>query len=77
MKFEDDPSGLKLGDAVEVYPIDTGYSRRDRGKLVGLSSTEAVISTSSQQDGKEIRVHLPRWNFSIGKTSGDQLQNGT
>lgn len=49
-----------------MYPVDTGYNSKDSGKLVALNKGEAVISTMSKQDGKEIRIHYPRWNFSFG-----------
>lgn len=65
LQVEADPSGLKEGQGVEMFPIDTGYNQRDTGKLVGLSASEAVVSTKSQQGSKEMRVHYPRWNFTI------------
>jgi len=65
LKVEADPTNLQQGQEVEMYPIDTGSNRRDTGKLIGLSTSEAVISTTSQQGGKEMRIHYPRWNFAI------------
>ncbi|KAK5119832.1 hypothetical protein LTR85_007158 [Meristemomyces frigidus] len=65
LTFEDDPCGLQQGQEVEMYPIDTGSNFKDSGKLVGMSASEAVISTTTQQDGKEVRIHYPRWNFTI------------
>lgn len=68
LKVEDDPEALKKGDEVEMWPVDTGFGRKDAGKLVGLNVNEMVVSTRSQQDeGKEVRIHYPRWNFEIKK----------
>lgn len=65
---DSDPIGLKRGDFVEIYPIDSGSSHRDQGELAGLSPTEMVVR--KQTAGKEIRVHVPRWGFRIRKTPG-------
>jgi len=62
---ENDPIGLKKGTEVEVWPIDTGVRHRDHGRLVGLTRDEVVLSVRSEADGKEVRVHFPRTNFSI------------
>ncbi|SMQ50658.1 unnamed protein product [Zymoseptoria tritici ST99CH_3D7] len=64
----DDPSGLKEGQQITMAPIDTGYDSADSGKLVGLTNMEAVISTTSKEGGKEMRVHYPRWNFTFKET---------
>ena len=73
---DDDPSGLKDGQEIEMAPKDTGYSHVDKGKLIGLNGREAVISALSKQDGKEIHIHYPRWNFSFTPraeaTNGEQ-----
>ncbi|KAK3670229.1 hypothetical protein LTR78_009884 [Recurvomyces mirabilis] len=75
-KVEADPSGLKDGEEVDMYPNDTGYNRKDTGKLIKLTSSEAVISTKSKQDAKELRIHYPRWNFTITPTSRRSETNG-
>jgi hypothetical protein len=62
--FESDPTGLKEGQEVLMYPIDTGFESKDQGKLIGLTSREAVVSAKSK-DGTEVRIHHPRWNFEI------------
>lgn len=67
---EGDPLGLRKGEMVEVYATDTGFNHRDRGKLVGLDNAEVVIEKASPSDGRPIRLHFPRWNFSIA-ASGD------
>lgn len=72
LKVDEDPSGHKAGDMVEVFPTDTGFTRRDTGKLVGLTTQEVVISVVSQQDGKEVHINFPRWNFSIETRTGNE-----
>lgn len=61
----DDLSGLKAGQRVVMKPVDTGYSHVDKGKLIGLTGREAVISTVSRQGEKEVHIHYPRWNFTF------------
>lgn len=68
-----DPLKLAKGDAVEVYPTDTGTAHHDRGRLVSLSVNEIVISIiapagkgKSEKDN-EVRVHYPRTNFRVLK----------
>lgn len=60
--MEDDPMKLKEGDEIEVYASDYGFTHRDRGDLVGLTSTEVVIRNS-----QGLHLHFPRWNFRIEK----------
>lgn len=74
-KVNPDPIGMKEGEEVIMYPIDTGYNAKDSGKLVGLGAHEAVVSTTSKQGDKEIRIHYPRWNFEIERpgAGGDQF----
>lgn len=64
---DDDLSGLKAGEEIKMAPVDTGYTSSDVGKLIGLTGREAVISSLTQQGGKEIHIHYPRWNFSFEK----------
>lgn len=59
---EADESGLRKGDEVQVWPIDSGSRNRDHGKLVGLSGDEIVWQTHTIS-GKIIRVHAPRRGF--------------
>jgi len=70
LKVEDDPEVFKKGEEAEMCPIDTGFASKDGGKLVALNVREAVVSTKSQQEGKEVRIHHPRWNFEIKRTGG-------
>lgn len=65
LKVDPDPIGLKEGQLVDMYPVDTGYNKRDSGKLVLLNANEAAVQTHTQQGDKEIRIHYPRWNFEI------------
>jgi len=62
---ENDPQALKKGQDVEVWPIDTGFKNRDRGRLVALTLKESVVAAQSKVGGKEIRIHHPRTNFRI------------
>jgi len=61
---DDDPSGLRKGEMVEVWPIDSGFSRKDRGRLVGLSTKEVVVEGQTEEGG-EVRVHAPRHGFRV------------
>ena len=60
-----DPIGLKKGQDVESWPIDTGSNHHDRGRLVALSLKEVVIATASKVRGKEVHIHHPRTNFRV------------
>jgi hypothetical protein len=68
-----DPLGLKVGDVVEMWPIESGFSHKDRGKLVSLTPSEVVIS-KSMKSGEEIRVHAQRWGFRIKKIEGGNVK---
>lgn len=59
-----DPLRLEAGDEVEVWPTDSGFKHKDRGRLLKLSVNEVVIAVQSQT-GKEIHLHMPRNNFRI------------
>lgn len=59
-----DPLNVKAGDMVEVHPSDYGQAHRDRGILIGLTSSEVVIRNS-----KGLHLHFPRWNFRITKAA--------
>lgn len=59
-----DPTGLKKGQEIEVWPIDSGVNYRDRGRLVGLSGAEIVIE-SKTKNGQVVRVHTPRHGFRV------------
>jgi hypothetical protein len=59
-----DPTGLKEGTEVEMYPADWSTEYRDRGRLVGLALDEVTISVKSKGN-VELRVHAPRTGFKI------------
>lgn len=54
---------LKEGDIVEVFPTDTGFSHRDRGKLIGLTGDEIVVGLDNG-----LRLHTPRIGFKVHQT---------
>ncbi|KAF1988774.1 hypothetical protein K402DRAFT_351203 [Aulographum hederae CBS 113979] len=63
-----DPLGLKAGEEVLVWPIDTGASGRERGALVRLGPGEVVV-----RKGNGVLVAFPRWGFRVvraGKVEG-------
>ena len=60
-----DPLGLKEGQEIEVWPLDSGSSHHDRGRLVALTSNEVVLASQTKMGGKEVRIHCPRTNFRI------------
>ncbi|KAK6428294.1 hypothetical protein LTR95_015561 [Oleoguttula sp. CCFEE 5521] len=59
-----DPLGLMEGAEVQVSPTDSGTSYKDRGKLVKLTRDEVSIAVKTD-DGSEVRIHAPRWNFRV------------
>jgi len=61
---ETDALGLKEGQEVEVWPLDSGMNHRDRGSLGKLSTNEVMILIQSRS-GKELRLHFPRHNFRV------------
>ena len=66
-----DPSGLKKGQNVEVWPIDTGFRNKEKGQLLALSVSEIVIE-SKTQNGQTVRVHAPRHGFRVRPSSQGQ-----
>lgn len=69
---ERDPLGLKVGEEVEVWPIDSGFKQKDRAKLVKLSRDEVVIEKKTNK-GEAIKIHAPRWGFRIQKAGNAKL----
>jgi len=68
-----DPTGLKRGEEVQVWPVDSGVNYRDRGRLVGLDGNEVVIE-SETKGGERVRVHTPRHGFRVMRVqSGSNL----
>ena len=68
---DNDPLGLKKGQDVESWPIDSGFRHHDRGRLVSLTAKEVVLAAQSKIGGKEVRIHHPRWNFRTRAVSGE------
>lgn len=60
----DDPTGLKKGQEIEVWPTDSGFNNKDSGQLVGLSGREIVIE-SKTRNGEVVRIHAPRHGFRL------------
>ncbi|KAK0614159.1 hypothetical protein B0T14DRAFT_437672 [Immersiella caudata] len=52
--------GLREGDFVEVWPLDSGSAHVDVGKLIGLTAREVVFETM-----EGFRVHAPRHGFRV------------
>lgn len=61
---EKDPTGLRAGVEVEIYPGDWVTEHKDRGRLIGLTVDEVIIAVRSEKD-VEIRIHAPRTGFKI------------
>ncbi|KAF9882018.1 glutathione s-transferase [Colletotrichum karsti] len=57
--------GLKAGDAVIVWPTDTGATYKDSGKLVSVNGDEVVIQVNGEKGS--VRVHAPRHGFRVEK----------
>ncbi|CZR60496.1 uncharacterized protein PAC_10392 [Phialocephala subalpina] len=64
-----DPSGLRKGTTVEVWPTDSGFNHKDRGVLVGLTEKEIVVE-GEMEDGTGVRVHAPRHGFRMREAKG-------
>ena len=69
-----DPLQLAEGVEVKVWPTDGGgKGHEDRGRLVKLDKYEVAIQTKAS-DGREIRLHAPRWNFRIRPVANDKAK---
>ena len=68
---DNDPLGLKKGQDVESWPVDSGFKNRDRGRLITLTKQEVVLAVQSKLGGKEVRIHHPRWNFRTRAVEGE------
>ncbi len=60
-----DPLNLKPGQLVEVWPIDSGFTRHDKGELVSIGVNEVVIACKPRDGQGKVRLHFPRVNFRI------------
>jgi hypothetical protein len=74
LRVDSDPLALKKDEVVSMWPIDTGYDRKDTGKLVKLTADEVAVATKSEHGGKEVRIHYPRWNYTVA--SAGMARNG-
>jgi hypothetical protein len=68
-----DPLELAKGDMVEVWPTDSGFNHKDRGRLVSLCGREVVIA-SRTEGGVEVRVHAPRHGFRVRGVGGGKTK---
>lgn len=68
-----DPLKLKPGDEIEVYPLETGFTHRDRGTLLTLTPNEVVVGKKMNAGGGPIRVHYQRWGFRVRKIADAKL----
>jgi hypothetical protein len=68
-----DPTGLKAGDEVDIWPYDSGFSHKDRGKLITLTPSEMVVAKQTKVGNQEIRIHMQRWGFRIAKVNSASL----
>lgn len=62
-----DTQSLHKGDHVEVFPVDSGFSHREKGTLIGLTGNEIVISLENG-----LRLHTPRIGFRV-RTVGSKI----
>lgn len=69
---EKDPSGLRKGQEVEVWPVDTGFRNKEKGPLVSLTPDEIVIEGKTQ-NGKDVRIHAPRHGFRIARVNASKM----
>jgi glutathione S-transferase len=67
---KNDPTGLNIGEQVIVNPTDSGFTHRDRGRLVGLDKNEVVIELNNPvSQGGPVRLHFPRHGFRVVSAS--------
>lgn len=64
-----DPTAFKKGTKVDVWPIDSGSSHKDRGTLLTLNGEEIVIGLDNG-----LRLHVPRHGFRI-RLAGSQKKS--
>lgn len=69
---ENDLSGLKKGQEVLVWPIDSGSRNKDRGTLSSLTGKEIVIEKRTESGGI-VRIHAPRHGFRVAAVDAAKL----
>jgi len=60
-----DPLELQKGDEVEIWPTDSGFNNKDRGKLFALTPKEVAVTCKTREGQKDINIHYPRANVRI------------
>lgn len=60
-----DPLKLSKGQAVEIWPVDSGFTHHDKGELVSIGVREVVIESRPNVGEGKLRLHFPRVNFRI------------
>ncbi|KAH7326004.1 hypothetical protein B0I35DRAFT_474709 [Stachybotrys elegans] len=65
--------GLKKGDAIMVWPTDTGSSCKDVGRLVAINGEEVVLETQTAE-GVALRIHAPRHGYRVARAAGDMRE---
>jgi hypothetical protein len=68
-----DPLRLKKGQAVEIFPIDSGFTHHDKGELASIGVKEVAIFTRPNEGEGILRLHFPRVNFRIQPTEEYKL----
>jgi len=63
--------GLKVGDAVQVAPEDTGRNYPTIGKLVGLNREELVLEVKGLKG--LLRCHFPRLGYFVKLAGASKL----
>jgi hypothetical protein len=63
-------TGLQAGDEVDIWPVETGFRHKDRGRLVKLDGAQMVIERTLGQGGAGVlRIHCPRHGFKVKKVT--------
>lgn len=68
----DELNGLKIGATVSIAPDDTGRASPTIGRLVALSTEEAVIKPEGSAP-IEVNIHFPRLGFVIRPVDRSRL----
>lgn len=68
-----EPLRFSKGQAVEVWPSDSGSAHRDKGHLVSIGVKEIVIESAVPNGQGHLRLHFPRINFRIAPAQNAKL----
>ena len=68
-----DPLKLEKGQAVDIAPVDSGFTHHDKGELVAIGTKEVVIKSAVPNGKGHLRLHFPRTNFRIKPEQGSKL----